>query len=82
MAAFSGEAWEGLMDKIQQSQNSGEVSDKDLEQAFLRLQRLLKWKARIFWHKRYFHKYIDNKIVPWGLTVLLFQNDGIIVNPI
>lgn len=34
MAAFSGEAWEGLMDKIQQSQNSGEVSDKDLEQAF------------------------------------------------
>lgn len=74
MGAFSGEAWVGLMEKIQQSQNSGEISDKDLEQAFLSLQRLLERKARIFWHKRYFNKYIDNKIVPWGLRVPIFPN--------
>lgn len=33
MAAFSGEVWEGLMNKIQQSQNSGEISHVDLDRA-------------------------------------------------
>lgn len=50
------------------------MSDKDLEHAFLRLQRLLERKARIFWHKKYFNKYIENKIVPWGLRIQIFPN--------
>lgn len=74
MASFSGEAWEGLMDKIQQSQHSAEIPDQDWDQAFLRLQRLLERKVRTFWHRKYFQKYMDNNIVPWGLRVQIFPN--------
>lgn len=40
----------------------------------MRLQRLLEKKVRFYWHKTYFQKYAEHKIVPWGLRIQLFPN--------
>ncbi|XP_077342764.1 uncharacterized protein LOC143989087 [Lithobates pipiens] len=74
MAAFSGEAWEGLMNKASDLQKNSEPSDKDLDLALQYLQRLLERKVRIFWHRKFFHKYIDQQIVPFGLRIQIFPN--------
>ncbi|XP_077320812.1 uncharacterized protein LOC143943119 [Lithobates pipiens] len=74
MTGFCGEAWEGLMSKIHESQKTSEITDKELEHAFHLLQRLLERKVRIFWNKKFFLKYIENQIAPWGLRVQIFPN--------
>lgn len=74
MADFCGEAWEGLMTRIQASQNASTITDAELDRAFIRLQRLLEKKVRIYWHKIYFEKYAEHKIIPWGLRIQLFPN--------
>lgn len=74
MADFCGEAWEGLMTRIQASQNVSTITDAELDRAFMRLQRLLEKKVRIYWHKTYFEKYAEHKIIPWGLRIQLFPN--------
>lgn len=74
MAEFCGEAWDGLTTKIQASQMEANISDADLDRAFVRLRRLLEKKVRIYWHKSYFEKYLENSIVPWGLQIQIFPN--------
>lgn len=74
MATFCGQAWEGLMTKIQESQNSAEISEAELDRAFIRLQSLLEKKVRIFWHKKYFDKYALNSVIPWGRRIQIFPN--------
>lgn len=60
------------MAKIQLSQNASNITDADLDKSFMRLQRLLEKKIRIFWHKKYFKKYSHNKVIPWGLRIQIF----------
>lgn len=74
MADFCGEAFEDLMTKIQSSKTEANISDDDLDRAFMRLQRLLEKKVRTYWHKAYFEKYSQNSIVPWGLRIKIFLN--------
>lgn len=71
MASYCGNAFEGLMDHIHKSQNasSGGLS---MERFFLRLQRMLKKKSRLFWNKWYFLKYTEENISPWGLRIQIF----------
>lgn len=54
MADFCSEAFEGLMTKIRSSQTKANISDANLDRAFMRLQHLLEKKVRIYWHKVYF----------------------------
>lgn len=62
------------MTRIQASQNASTITDAELDRAFIRLQRLLEKKVRIYWHKTYFEKYAEHKIIPWGLRIQLFPN--------
>ncbi|XP_040196297.1 uncharacterized protein LOC120929125 [Rana temporaria] len=62
------------MYKIQSSQNSADITEPELDRAFVRLQRLLEKKVRVFWHKHYFSKYCENHITPWGLRIQIFPN--------
>lgn len=71
MADFCGEAWET---KIQTSQTASNISDSELDKAFIRLQRLLEKKVCTYWHKTYFEKYVEHQIVPWGLRIQIFPN--------
>lgn len=73
MAGYCGNAFSGLMDKIHRSQNadSGGLS---MERFFLRLQRMLKKKSRIYWNNWYFTKYIEEGVSPWGLGIQIFPN--------
>ena len=68
MANYCGEAFSGLMTDIHRSQNkiSGGLS---MDHFFVRLQRMLERKSRLFWNKWYFMKYMDDKITPWGLRI-------------
>lgn len=72
MADFCFDAWEGLKTKIQTSQNNYNITDAELDKAFMRL--LLEKKVCIYWHKLYFEKYTENQIVPWGLRIQIFPN--------
>ncbi|XP_040178113.1 uncharacterized protein LOC120910420 [Rana temporaria] len=74
MADFRGAAWEGFMFKIQSNTNNADITIPELDRAFSRLQRLLEKKVRIFWHKQYFIKYVENQITPWGLRIQIFPN--------
>lgn len=74
MADFCGEAFTDLMTKIRSSKTEANVSDDELDRAFMRLQRLLEKKVRTYWHKAYFEKYSLNGIVPWGLRIQIFPN--------
>lgn len=62
------------MTKIRLSHNNDNISDADLDLAFMRLQRLLEKKVRVYWHKAFFSKYSDNQVVPWGLRIQIFPN--------
>lgn len=62
------------MTRIQSSQSEANISDADLDRSFMRLQRLLEKKVRLYWHKSNFEKYSDNQIVPWGLRIQIFPN--------
>lgn len=71
MANYCGNAFEGFMDQIHKSQNAtgGGLS---MDRFFLRLQRMLEKKARVYWNKWYFQKYLDDQIAPWGLRIQIF----------
>lgn len=64
---------DGLMDKIHQFQGAS-FGGITLDCFFTNLKRLLEKKAWLFWNNKYFHKYIEDKIVPWGLRIQIFPN--------
>lgn len=43
-----------------------------MDRFFFRLQRMLEKKARVYWNKWYFSKYLDDRIAPWGLRIQIF----------
>lgn len=57
------------MTRIHQTQVEMRVKEGDVDRFFLRLQILsvLEKKSCVFWHRKYFERYIESKIVPWGL---------------
>lgn len=71
MANYCGNAFDGLMDHIHKSQNTSN-GGLSMERFFLRLQRMLEKKSRLFWNKWYFLKYTEENISPWGLRIQIF----------
>lgn len=69
MTDYCGKAWDGFLTKVQQARSKDAVSEVDIYRYFLRLQRLVEKKTRMFWHRDYFDKYIENNMVPWGLHI-------------
>lgn len=71
MTNHCGNVFDGLMDRIHRSQNaaSGGLS---MDRLFLRLQRMLDKKSRLYWNKWYFVKFIEDKISPWCLRIQIF----------
>lgn len=70
------------MTKMQTSHISSNVTDTELDKYFIRLQRLLEKKVRVYWHKTYFEKYVENQIVPRGLRIQIFPNIKKITDPL
>ncbi|PIO28667.1 hypothetical protein AB205_0117480 [Aquarana catesbeiana] len=54
--------------------NHPQGEEIELDKCFIRFQRLLEKKVRIYWHKVYFEKYVEHQIVPWGLRIQIFPN--------
>lgn len=70
MEYLDSDNWEDKMTKFQHLANEAE----DLDQFFLNTKALLEKKSRLFWQIKFFEKYEDYKINPWGLRIQIFPN--------
>lgn len=61
--------WDNLMNKLQLSSE-----EEDLEGFINKTRQLLEKKSRLYWHSKFFDRYRDNNINPWGLRVQVFPN--------
>lgn len=71
-AFFDGPGWATFVSDIQNKYLGPNNSPEELYFLFDRLLRALQRKSALFWHHLYLKKYIDAKIVPFGLRVQFF----------
>lgn len=69
MDLINPDKWDSLMSKLQLS-----TEEEDLDGFFFKTKLLLERKSRLFWHNRFFERYIEHNINPWGLRVQIFPN--------
>lgn len=48
--------------------------EEDLDGFIFKTRQLLERKSRLYWHTKFFDRYLENNINPWGLRVQVFPN--------
>lgn len=72
MARYRGSQWEGHMYQLQEICDKQETELPDINTCIFKLKNLLSRKSKLFWNIKFFERYIEGGISPWGLRIQTF----------